>query len=476
VIIDGRVEWRRRVAEHAGAVLAGVAAIVVVALPLHVLPGGEVGEDGVYRWAFLETTDRSFVDGWASWNYSGYERKPDYPEYRAIMSTMQQVGEDDGCGRAHWEYDESLNRYGTPMAMMLLPFWTDGCIGSMEGLYFESAGSTPFHFLNAAETSVKPSNPVRDLPERPMKYSGFDLDKGVEHLQLFGVRYYMAFSDQAVAAADRHPDLTEVAVSPPWHVYEIADSDLVEPLRYEPAVLEGMSDANPAWQRDAVAWYNDREALDVVLAPRGPDDWQRVERGERPERVSLPRTRVTNIDEDELSISFDVDRTGQPILVKTSYFPNWSVSGAKGPYRVTPNLMVVIPTEEHVELTYGNTSVEYLGWGLSLAGLLGVGLFARRGTVDLPPPRSRRREDEDGEEVTWEPGRWPPPPDAEVGAPEPEPEPVGFWDSLLAERKAELAEADERAKDAPGDGGASRPPLLDPDWDLRDDEPGPLGP
>jgi hypothetical protein len=33
-----------------------------------------------------------------------------------------------------WEYEPELVRYGTPMALMLLPHWTHGCIGSMEGL------------------------------------------------------------------------------------------------------------------------------------------------------------------------------------------------------------------------------------------------------------------------------------------------------------------------------------------------------
>ena len=32
------------------------------------------------------------------------------------------------CGRAHWEYESNLDRYGTPMALMLLPYWTNGCI------------------------------------------------------------------------------------------------------------------------------------------------------------------------------------------------------------------------------------------------------------------------------------------------------------------------------------------------------------
>ena len=40
-----------------------------------------------------------------------------------------------------------------------------------------------------------------------------------------GVRYYMAFSDQAIAAATTNPDLTVVASSPPWKVYEVADSE-----------------------------------------------------------------------------------------------------------------------------------------------------------------------------------------------------------------------------------------------------------
>jgi hypothetical protein len=450
---------------------------------LRVLPGGHLRSDGSYHWWFLNTTDDSFVDSWAAWNYSGYERKDAYPEYRAILTTMAELGKTDGCGRAHWEYDSELNRYGTPMAMMLLPFWTDGCIGSMEGLYFESSGTTPFHFLNAAETSVAPSNPVRDLPDRPMPYSGFDLDKGIPHLQMMGVKYYMAFSPKAIEAADRYPDLTEVASSPPWKVYEVAGSELVAPLANEPAVLEGMSDKNPAWQKDAVAWYTDPKALDVFLAPGGPKDWQRIQRGENPERRPLPTTKVSNIHEGDLSITFDVDRLGEPILVKTSYFPNWKVSGAKGVYRVTPNLMVVIPTEKHVELTYGYTSVDYLGYGLSGLALVALGFMIWRGRVVFPPPKPKAPRGDQGPGSDPgsgdpdDPDGWTPP-----AHPGEEPEeapvaaPVGFWDSLLAERKAELAKAEQGPDDAPGDGGAGGTKLLDPHRDLGDDEPGPLRP
>jgi hypothetical protein len=93
--------------------------------------------------------------------------------------------------------------------------------------------------------------------------------------------------------------------------------------------------------------------------------------------VPVDDVRVSNIDEGDDSISFDVDQIGSPVLVKTSYFPNWSVSGAEGPYRVAPNLMVVVPTETHVELSYGRTGVEYLSYGLTLLGLAGLVLLIR---------------------------------------------------------------------------------------------------
>ena len=65
----------------------------------------------------------------------------------------------------------------------------------------------------------------------------------VQQMQLLGVRYYMAFSDKAVGYARAHPDLTEVASSGPWVVFEVANSEMVVGLPNEPAVL---SDVDPA--------------------------------------------------------------------------------------------------------------------------------------------------------------------------------------------------------------------------------------
>ena len=63
-----------------------------------------------------------------------------------------------------WEYNADQNRFGTPEALMLLPYWTGGCIDSMEGLLFESSATTPYHFLNQAELSVSPRRPWSASP------------------------------------------------------------------------------------------------------------------------------------------------------------------------------------------------------------------------------------------------------------------------------------------------------------------------
>jgi uncharacterized membrane protein len=356
-------------------VVAGaVAVFVAVAMPLRLMPFGQITDDGHYQWLVFTNRARSAVPGWAEWNYSGYERKESYAEYRQVVVEMDRIGRDEGCGRAMWEYTSDLDRYGTPMALMLLPHWTDGCIGSMEGLYFESSATTPFHFLNQSVLSDSPSRAQRDLP-----YKGFDIDLGVNQLQLVGVRYYMAQSDEAIAAADDHPDLTRVGEAQPFVIYEVAGSALVEGLDYSPVVVSGRTEEQVGeesasrfdigWVGQAVAQYNDPAAYLALPAQDGPDGWLRRESLAVDDGEPVDRAEVSDIEAGTSTVSFTVDQLGEPVLVKTSFFPNWSVDGAEGPWRAGPNLMVVVPTAKEVTLSYGRTAVEWLSIVLTLIGL-----------------------------------------------------------------------------------------------------------
>ncbi len=407
--------------------LAALLGVFFVVLPPFVVPAS----------ALPVTVGANQVSAWAQWNYSGYQDKPAYPEYHGLVQTMADVGRRYGCGRAMWEYDASLNRFGTPESLMLLPYWTNRCIDSMEGLLFESSATTPYHFLNQAELSVSPSDPMRGLP-----YGTLNVPLGVQHLQLLGVRYFMASSPQVQAEANADPSLKLIASSGPWHspygsqvltttwdIYLVKDAPLVSGLSFLPAVLQGVSPEQSSWLRPSASWYEDPAAWGVELAQSGPADWPRVTRvaGSPPAGsgsgtakeltlselafpetpatsqshaappitdsaptylkipvVRVPEATVSDIHQSDQTISFHVDRVGSPVLVRTSYFPNWQASGATGPWRVTPNLMVVVPTSHNVVLTYGTTTANRIGLVLSAVGLVilvagaGVVLWRRR--------------------------------------------------------------------------------------------------
>ena len=431
-------------------VLVLAASLVFVALPLH-LPLVE-------RLPLLpETTDRSYIPDWAKWNFNGYERKASFGEYKSVIDTMDRVGRTVGCGRAHWEYEGELDQLGTPLALMLLPYWTDGCIGSMEGLYFESSATTPYHFLSASELSRKASRPQRGLA-----YKDFDLSLGVRHLQMLGSRYYMAFSAEAKAAAALHPDLQLVATTPAfpvnypsgpgersWEVFEVAGSALVEPLTTQPVVVRDVA-AEKDWLDVSEPWFLDPARWPVYLADGGPAEWARVDRDDAaaaPAREIAEPARVSEVRVRDDRISFDVDEPGAPVMVKASYFPNWQVSGAEGPWRVSPNMMVVVPTERHVELHYGFTGVDWAGMGLTGFGLIALVVVAllpssRRPRLERRHSRAAKKGDAEpdqspyGAQSTAEDGRarWAGLPDGDRHVGHRQASPLGPQDQLGVEQ------------------------------------------
>ena len=389
------------------ALLSGFALFVLVAIGFRFqeLPFGStrVNSAGQYEyvWGPLRTksTNDGFVDGWARWNFTGYEGKSAYGEYYGVVQTMKQLGEDStqGCGRALWENSGELNKYGTTMALMLLPFWTDGCISSMEGLFFEAAGSTPYHFITAAAMSKQSSNPVREL-----RYDNNDAAIGVRYMQELGVKYFMGFTPEAIAQASQQEGLTEVARSGPWVVYRVANSDVVTPLATQP-IVANISSSNPreCWLEIGTSWFQHPETWTTPIADDGPSEWQRIEvavdeskrEGEpnsnnrrvdvvKPAtpltQVPLEPVVVSNVNIGEESVRFSVDKVGVPVLVRVSYFPNWKVDGAKGPYRVAPNMMVVIPTSTDVNMHYGWNMLDYVAYLLSFAGIAWIVVTRRR--------------------------------------------------------------------------------------------------
>ena len=394
---------RTKVSFNLGVLVAFVVAtFIVVGFRFQELPFGSVKTNAAgkseYVWGPIRgaSSNDGFVDGWARWNFTGYEGKSAYGEYHDVVATMKSLGADpsQGCGRAVWENNGELNKYGTTMGLMLLPFWTDGCIGSMEGLFFEAAGTTPYHFITAAAMSKQSSNPVREL-----RYDNNDAAKGVAYMRALGVKYFMGFTPEAVTAASAQPGLIKVAQSGPWVIFRVTESDLVVPLSVQPVVVSMASgDPRERWLEIGTSWFQHADEWAALPADAGPQEWQHIDTqidltrregepgasGRRVdivtpsqaiEPVALPPLVVSNVEMGQSDVSFSVDKIGVPVLVRVSYFPNWKVDGATGPFRVAPNMMVVIPTSNTVKLQYGSTSLDYMAYLLTF---IGIGMLVRR--------------------------------------------------------------------------------------------------
>ncbi len=351
-----REEWGERL--HTSRVVNATSVVILAGL-LSTVPGLI---PGVARTLHLNTSGNQ-VTNWAQYNYSGYQGKAAWPEYHDLMTTMASVASRYGCGRAMWEYSSGEGRFGTPEALMLLPYWTNNCVDSMEGLFFESSATTPYHFLDQAELSANPSDPQVGLD-----YGSLNVSEGVEHLQLLGVKYYIAFSPSAIAQAKDDASLTLVAKTKSWpapgaqwYIYLIKQSPMVQALSHEPVVVAGLS-SRVAWLNANETWWLDPTSWDQPLASSGPASWPHTSAANRAvTSPTLPSVTVTDVTQTTQSITFHVSRVGVPVLVKISYFPRWQATGATGPYRVSPNLMVVVPTSTTVSLTYVAGSAVTLG-------------------------------------------------------------------------------------------------------------------
>ena len=329
------------------------------------------------------TAGVTFIDGWARWNYEGYEAKESWPEYESLMVELDRLPD----GRVMWENNSGLNQYGTPMSPMLIPYWTEGSQKSMQGLYFESSLTTPFHFINHSEMSFKSSNPIPGL-----KYHVFDMERGLKHMDVYGVDYYVSFTPEAAEKALGIDEFELVTTTEPFQIFRLPETQLVEAATHLPAVyevpdrslLKSLTGSGSVMGRDgeplpsfhemALEWYEDVDEMDRWVVADGPAEWPRIESiGERPDtEIDVPQNPVSNIVLEDHRISFTTKAVGVPHVVKISYFPNWKATGADGPWRAAPSLMVVVPTDNEVVIEFQDTWAESSGQILTVIGLVGL--------------------------------------------------------------------------------------------------------
>ena len=305
-----------------------------------------------------------------SWNFNGYENKDQWTDIEKLYSNLNELPP----GRIMWEPNSDLNKYGTPMVLMTIPLYTHHT--SMEGLYFDSSITTPFHFIAVSGLAERPSNPVGGL-----RYINNQFEKGQEYLEELGVDYFISYTDSITNKSLESDKLTLLFSSDPFTVFgiksdkvELVDQKLV---RFEKTTFIERTVSsilrNTEFTNFFDASYVNFDNLESQrIIEIGNSGYEQLE-------TSNEVVQITDLKMTSETITFQTDRPNKLHIIKISYFPNWQIQNGSGPYRISPSFMAVVPFSENVELRFETTRVEKYSFYTSLFSLiLFLGLIKKR--------------------------------------------------------------------------------------------------
>jgi len=305
----------------------------------------------------------SYLPHWLNWNFSGYESKNNWSDITTLYEGLDTLEP----GRIMWEPNSDLNKYGTPMVLMTIPMFTDH--QSVEGLYFDSSITTPFHFLTVSGLAERPSNPVGGLT-----YINGEFDKGFRLMEELGVDYFIAYTSSIKDKANESENFNFLFSNEVFNVYSINTKkvELVEDSlhifespdfydRLKNAVLRDGSEQSFF----EAAYKSFKEELNHKIIENY--DESLTVRSEKNTDLLISDLNIQN----DL-ITFKTNKPNQLHLIKVSYFPNWKIKNGYGPFRISPSFMAVIPKDEFVEIKFESSNVEKALNLLSILSLFGA--------------------------------------------------------------------------------------------------------
>ena len=291
----------------------------------------------------------SYLPHWLNWNFSGYESKNNWADITTLYEGLDTLEP----GRVMWEPNSDLNKYGTPMVLMTIPMFTDH--QSVEGLYFDSSITTPFHFLTVSGLAERPSNPVGGLT-----YINGEFDKGFRLMQDLGVDYFIAYTSSIKDKANKDENFNFLFSNEVFNVYSI-NSKKVELVEDNLYIFESQNFYKRL--RNAVLREGGEQSFFESAYKSFKDELNYKIIENYDESFADPSDKNTTLLISDLNIqneliTFTTNKPNQLHLIKVSYFPNWKIKNGYGPYRISPSFMAVIPKDEFVEIKFESSNVE----------------------------------------------------------------------------------------------------------------------
>tara|TARA_B100000900_G_scaffold184000_1_gene156070 strand:+ start:97 stop:1125 length:1029 start_codon:yes stop_codon:yes gene_type:complete len=291
----------------------------------------------------------SYLPHWLNWNFSGYESKDNWKDITTLYQGLDKLPP----GRIMWEPNSDLNKYGTPMVLMTIPMFTDH--QSVEGLYFDSSITTPFHFLTVSGVAERPSNPVGGLA-----YINGEFDKGFRLMEELGVDYFIAYTSSIKDKANANENFNFLFSNEIFNVYSI-NSEKVELVKDNLYIYES-PDFYERLRNAVLREGNEESFFDVAYKSfKEESSYKIIENYDKSFAVQGDENTellITDLNIQNNLITFKTNKPNKLHLIKVSYFPNWKIENGHGPFRISPSFMAVVPNDEIVEIKFELSSIE----------------------------------------------------------------------------------------------------------------------
>ncbi len=338
----------------------------------------------IFLWVSKEV---AYIPQWIAWNFTGFESKEFWPQFGKINQYLKGTENDP---RVVYEHAPEHNAIGTTRAFESLPLFSGR--STLEGLYMQSTITSPFVFYIQSEISKVASAPLPDYT-----YTSLNLKEGIKHLKMFNVKDFIVISDVVKSAIRQLPEFQLKASFSPYEIYELTTNDnhYVTPLPYEPVLC-----ITNNWKKLFFEWFKDSRVNGVHLVLYNKKTCSQKATDSLPFRHTIHDDNLKNIPripidtrgayvkelvkDDEVLI--ETNWIDKPLLVKISYHKNWKVIGAREIYQVSPSFMLIYPQSKYVRLYFGYGISDYLGRGLSILGIIiiGISLYSRKIWYRLP--------------------------------------------------------------------------------------------
>ena len=291
----------------------------------------------------------SYLPHWLNWNFSGYESKDNWKDITTLYQGLDKLPP----GRIMWEPNSDLNKYGTPMVLMTIPMFTNH--QSVEGLYFDSSITTPFHFLTVSGVAERPSNPVGGLA-----YINGEFDKGFRLMEELGVDYFIAYTSSIKDKANANENFNFLFSNEIFNVYSI-NSEKVELVKDNLYIYES-PDFYERLRNAVLREGNEESFFDVAYKSfKEESSYKIIENYDKSFAVQGDENTellITDLNIQNNLITFKTNKPNKLHLIKVSYFPNWKIENGHGPFRISPSFMAVVPNDEIVEIKFELSSIE----------------------------------------------------------------------------------------------------------------------